>query len=51
MTHYDHTDAATGMRDDLSRHRGPRFAPLDVVAFILGALLIWGPLAAGALRY
>ena len=30
--------------------RGPRFTPFDVAAFVVSVLMIWGPLAAGALR-
>ena len=39
------------MRDQLSHRRQPTFTPLDVAGFVVAALMIWGPLAAGALRH
>ena len=51
MTDFTHTDPATGLRGDTTRYRGPMFAPLDVVALVMIMLVIWGPLAAGALRH
>lgn len=50
MADFTHTDPVTGLRDDPTRYRGPMFAPLDVIAFVMIVLMIWGPLAAGALR-
>lgn len=37
-------------RDAAGRRREPLFMPLDVAAFVVALLMIWGPLAAGALR-
>ena len=41
---------STPRRDDLSHPREPLFTPLDVTAFVVAVLMIWGPLVAGALR-
>ena len=50
MTMSDQTTYATETRTDLSRTRGPSFMPIDVVGFIVMVAMIWGPLAAGAMR-
>lgn len=42
------TIAAT---DRLRRPLEPHFTSLDVMALLVGALMVWGPLAAGALRH
>lgn len=37
-------------RQDLSHRHQAMFSPLDVTAFVVALLVIWGPLVAGALR-
>ncbi len=49
-TYATDTRYATDARADLSRTRGPAFMPIDVVGFIVMLAMIWGPLAAGAMR-
>jgi len=51
MTAYDDTIAATVERDRLRRRHEPNFTPLDVMALLVGALMVWGPLAAATLRH
>lgn len=50
MTDMNPSTISTIRRDDLSHPRDPLFAPLDVTAFVVAVLMIWGPLVAGALR-
>jgi hypothetical protein len=50
MTDMHETSLSSSLREDLSHRRQPLFAPLDVTAFVVAMLMIWGPLAAGALR-
>lgn len=58
MTDHDQAPAMTtsvlegDRRRDADRRRAaqPLFTPLDVVALIVAVAMIWGPLAAGALR-
>jgi hypothetical protein len=45
------SDLNSPMRDDLSHRRQPTFTPLDFIAFIVAVAMIWGPLAAGAMRH
>jgi hypothetical protein len=44
------TTLSSAARDDLSHARQAYFVPLDVIAFLVAALMILGPLAAGTLR-
>jgi len=48
MTVYDDTIAGT---DRLRRPREPNFSSLDVMALLVAALMVWGPLAAATLRH
>lgn len=42
-------DTSLNEREALRRDREPRFMPLDIMAFGVGALMTLGPLAAAAL--
>ncbi|MFO1131384.1 MAG: hypothetical protein U1E16_05190 [Hyphomicrobiales bacterium] len=44
-----HDTSTITERDVMRRHREPRFMPLDIMAFGVGALMTLGPLAAAAL--
>lgn len=50
MTDVNQSSLSSAMRDDLSHRRQPTFTPIDVLGFIVAVAMIWGPLAAGALR-
>jgi hypothetical protein len=45
------SDLNSPMRNDLSYRRQATFTALDFIAFIVAVAMIWGPLAAGALRH
>lgn len=50
MTDLNQSELSPPMRSGLSHRNEPLFTPLDVAAFIVAVMMIWGPLAAGALR-
>lgn len=50
MTDMNQSTLSSATRGDLSHRRQPLFTPLDVTAFVVAVLMIWGPLAAGALH-
>ena len=51
MTDVNQSNLSSPLREDLSHRREPVFTPMDVMAFIVAVAMIWGPLAAGALRH
>lgn len=51
MTTYDETIAERVDRDIQRRPREPNFTSLDVMALLVGAVMVWGPLAAATLRH
>lgn len=50
MTDMQPAPLSATARDDLRRSREPLYTPFDVLALVMIMLVIWGPLAAGALR-
>jgi len=50
MTDVNRDVPSSPLRHDLDQRRQPLFMPLDVAAFVVAVLMVWGPLVAGALR-
>ena len=50
MTDVNRDMLSPSLRHDPGHRREQLFMPLDVAAFVVAVLMMWGPLVAGALR-
>lgn len=50
MTDVNRDTLSPALRHDPVHRHQPPLMPLDVAAFVVAVLMVWGPLVAGALR-